>query len=117
MSNKILIFHNPQCSKSREALDLLHQSSCEIEVVEYLKNTPSKEELEKLIKLLGIKPVDLVRKSEEIFKTMFKDKKLSDQKWIEAMVNYPKLIERPIVINDGKAVIGRPPSLVLDIIS
>ena len=117
MSDKTIIFHNPQCSKSRETLDLLQNSSCEFEVVEYLKDTPKKSELKRIIKLLGVKPQDLIRKSEEIYKVNFKDKNLSDKGWIEAMVKFPKLIERPIVIQGEKAIIGRPPTLVLDLIN
>ncbi len=116
MSEKIIIFHNPQCSKSRESLEILQNSSSEFEVVEYLKQTPKKSELKKIIKLLGIKPQDLIRKSEEIYKSDFKGKDLTESEWIEAMVKFPKLIERPIVIKGNKAIIGRPPSLVLELL-
>lgn len=117
MTSKAIIFHNPRCSKSREALGLLQHSNREIEVIEYLKNTPSQADLEKLIKFLGIKPFDLIRKGEPIFKSKFKDKKRSDKQWIETMLKYPELIERPIVVSGNKAVIGRPPSLVLDLLN
>ena len=116
MSEKIIIFHNPQCSKSRESLEILQNSSSEFEVVEYLKQVPKKSELKNVIKLLGIKPQDLIRKSEEIFKSEFKGKDLTESEWIEAMVKFPKLIERPIVIKGKKAIIGRPPSLVLELL-
>ncbi|MFN5416624.1 MAG: arsenate reductase (glutaredoxin) [Flavobacteriia bacterium] len=116
MSEKITIFHNPRCSKSRESLDLLSNSNCEIEIVEYLKDVPSVKDLKAIVKILGLKPQDLIRKSEEEFKVHFQGKTLSDAEWIKAMVKYPKLIERPIVIKGNKAVIGRPPSLVLELI-
>jgi arsenate reductase len=113
---KTIIYHNPRCSKSREALQILKDNSCEIEVVEYLKDTPNKEELTTLIETLGIAPHDLIRTGETIYKEQFKGKNLSNEAWIDAMVAYPVLIERPIVIQDGKAVIGRPPTRVLDIL-
>ncbi|NLR92634.1 arsenate reductase (glutaredoxin) [Flammeovirga agarivorans] len=111
----IKIWHNPRCSKSRESLNLLKEGSNDIEIREYLKDTPSKEEVTEIINLLGIKPLELIRKGEAIFKENFKGKDLSDDEYIQAMVDFPKLIERPIVIKDNKAVIGRPPSLVLDL--
>ena len=110
------IWHNPRCRKSREALALLEEKGAAFEIREYLKETPSKEELTDLIKLLGIAPEKLIRKGEAIYKENFKGKALSDSEWIDAMVEFPKLIERPIVIKDGKAVVGRPSELVLDII-
>jgi arsenate reductase len=91
-------------------------SGKEFKVVNYLETPPTTEELTKIIEQLGITPIQLVRKNEAIWKTNFKDKTLNDTQVIEAMVAHPKLIERPIVINNGKAVIGRPPSLVLDIL-
>lgn len=112
----IKIYHNNRCSKSRCGLELLEKSGKEFEVVKYLENTPSTKELKDIIKLLDIKPIDLVRKNEAIWKSEFKGKTLSDTEIIEAMVKNPKLIERPIVINDGKAVIGRPTEAILKII-
>lgn len=108
MNRKIKIYHNPRCSKSRQVLHLLEESAADFEVVEYLKKIPTVEELTGIIKKLGINPIDLVRRGEEVFKTNFKGKTLSDTEWIEAMVANPKLIERPIVIKGDKAVIGRP---------
>ena len=112
----IKIYHNSRCSKSRCGLEILEQSGKPFEVIKYLDDLLSKEELEGIINLLNIKPIDLVRKNEAIWKTNFKGKSLSDKEIIEAMVNNPKLIERPIVINKNKAVIGRPPELILDVI-
>ena len=112
----IQIYHNTRCSKSRCALELVEQSGKEFEVVKYLENTPSAEVLKAIIEKLNIKPIDLVRKGETIWKEQFKDKDLSDEEIINAMVANPVLIERPIIINGDKAVIGRPPESVLDIL-
>ncbi|WP_044200491.1 arsenate reductase (glutaredoxin) [Flammeovirga sp. OC4] len=111
----IKIWHNPRCSKSRESLNLLKENGDEVEVREYLKDTPSKAEIEEILSMLNISPLALIRKGEAIYKENFKGKELTDEEYINAMVEYPKLIERPIVIKDNKAVIGRPPSLVLDL--
>ncbi len=111
------ILHNPRCSKSRQGLELLEQSGVDFEVVKYLETIPSKEELKSIISKLGIEPVALVRVNEAIWKSEYKGKTLSEEAIIEAMVKHPKLIERPIVINGDKAVIGRPPQNILDIIS
>lgn len=116
MKDKVTIFHNPRCSKSREGLNFLKESSCEIEIIEYLKDTPSIIELTKIISLLGIKPEALIRKGEEEYTQYCKDKSLTDNEWITMMVKYPKLIERPIIIRGNKAVIGRPISRVIDLI-
>ena len=110
------IFHNPRCSKSRQTLQLIEESGKKVEVIEYLTNSPSKEELASIIELLEIKPEELVRKGEDIYKQNFKGKTLSDDEWIDAMLHYPKLIERPIVIDGEKAVIGRPPEKVMDLL-
>lgn len=105
----IKIYHNPRCSKSRQGLEILKDSKLNFEVVEYLKNPLSKGEVEEIISTLKIKPIDLVRTNETDWKDHFKGKKLSDEEIISALVNYPKLIERPIVISNKKGVIGRPP--------
>lgn len=110
------ILHNPRCQKSRMALALLIDNDEPVEIIEYLKNSPSKERLTEIVKLLGIKPEELIRKGETVFKEKFKDQDLSDNEWIDAMIENPKLIERPIVIKNGKAVIGRPPEKALDIL-
>lgn len=112
----IKIYHNNRCSKSRSGLEVLEHSGKPFEIVKYLEDVPSEKELKDIIKLLGIKPIDLVRKNEAIWKADFKDKNLSDSEIISAMVKNPKLIERPIVINGNKAVIGRPTEAILDII-
>ncbi|GHE59749.1 arsenate reductase (glutaredoxin) [Roseivirga thermotolerans] len=110
------IFHNPRCTKSRETLKIIEESGEMVEVVEYLKTVPSEEELTDLVKLLGISPEELVRKGEAIYKEEFKGKLLSDEEWIKAMVMHPKLIERPIVVKGNKAIIGRPPEKVRELI-
>ena len=112
----IKIYHNARCSKSRSGLEILEISGKNFEVVKYLEDVPTTEGLKDIIKLLGIEPIDLVRKGESIWKDNFKNKDLSDAEIITAMVENPKLIERPIVINENKAVIGRPPELILEII-
>ena len=104
----IKIYHNPRCRKSREGLAILEKSGKEFEVVKYLDDVPSKEELKTLIEYLGISPIDLVRKTEAIWKEQFKGKGLTDDEVITAMAENPKLIERPIVVNGKKAVVGRP---------
>jgi arsenate reductase len=109
-----VIYHNPRCRKSRETLAILEEQGEEIEIVKYLDNPPSQSELTKLIGMLDIKPIDLVRKNEAIWKESFKGKDLSDKEIIEAMADYPKLIERPIVVKEGKARLGRPPESILD---
>nr|WP_299381888.1 arsenate reductase (glutaredoxin) [Allomuricauda sp.] len=104
----IKIYHNPRCRKSREGLEFLENAGVPHEVVRYLDEVPSKEELKTIIGYLGISPGELVRKNEAIWKENYKGKSLSDEDIVEAMVQNPKLIERPIIIKDNKAVIGRP---------
>ena len=104
----IKIYHNPRCSKSRIGLEILQDAKIDFQVVKYLDDVPSEKELKDIIKKLGIKPIELVRKGEKIWKENYKGKELSDAEIINAMVKNPKLIERPIVIKGNKAVIGRP---------
>lgn len=111
----ITIYHNPNCSKSRESLKLISESDNEVEVIEYLKNPPTMELLQKLSKLLGLKPSEFVRKKDSIIKEENIDLS-SEEKVLEAMSKYPKIIERPIIVNGEKAVIGRPPEKVKEII-
>ena len=111
----IKIYHNARCRKSREGLAILENSGKEFEVIKYLDDVPSEIRLTKIIKLLGISPIQLVRKNEKIWKDSFKGKELTDAEIISAMIKNPKLIERPIVINNNKAVIGRPPENNLEL--
>lgn len=106
------IYHNPRCTKSRQTLELIRTAGIEPEIIEYLNDVPSEAELKELVEMLGIKPFDLLRRGEADFKDHFKGKDLSDDEWIAAMVKYPKLIERPIVVEQKKAVLGRPPENV-----
>jgi len=110
------IYHNPRCGKSREGLAILQESKLTFEIVNYLENPLSTAELTDIIKLLGNTTIDLVRKNEVIWKENYKGKILSDSEIIAAMIQNPKLIERPIVINNNKAVIGRPPELIKSIL-
>ena len=112
----IQILHNPRCGKSREGLAILEASGKEFEVIKYLENNPSKKELKEILKKLDVEPLKLVRQNETIWKENFKNKPLSDDEIIDAMVANPILIERPIVINGNKAVIGRPPLEISTII-
>lgn len=113
---EVTIYHNPRCRKSREALALLVDNSCQITIVEYLKNELSLTDLSILISELKIKPIDLVRRNESIWKEEFKGKELNDKEILLAMVNNPKLIERPIVKSKKGIVVGRPIENVLKII-
>jgi len=111
-----VIYHNPRCTKSRQTLALIQEKGEKPEIIEYLNQVPTKAELKKIIAMLGIRPEELIRKGEDDFKSLFKGKSLSDDQWIQAMVDFPKLIERPIVVKNGKAAIGRPPENVLAIL-
>ncbi|MEX0813966.1 MAG: arsenate reductase (glutaredoxin) [Chitinophagales bacterium] len=110
------IYHNPRCTKSRETLKLIQEKGVEPEIVEYLKTPPSEAELKRVLKMLDIPAEKLLRKGEQIFKDNFKGKKLSDAEWVKVMHENPKLIERPVVVKGDKAVIGRPPENVLDLL-
>ncbi len=113
----VVIYHNPRCSKSRETLQLLQAQGVELEVVEYLKVPPSKGQLKQLLKMLGLQPRELMRQQEPEYGALgLDDPTLSREQLVEAMVAYPKLIERPIVVKGDKAVIGRPPQQVLAIL-
>lgn len=104
----IKVYHNPKCSKSRCALDHLHEKGLDFEVIEYMKALPTVKELKKVLSQLNIKAEDLIRKNEAEYKENFKGKDLTEDQWIDAMIKFPKLIERPIVIKDGRAIIARP---------
>ena len=112
----VSIYHNPKCSKSRETLALLRDRGVEPRIVEYLKAPPTAAELKAIVGKLGIQPEQLVRKGEEIYKSKYAGRTLTDAQWIEAMVKDPILIERPIVIAGRRAAIGRPPESVLPLL-
>lgn len=104
----IKIYHNPRCSKSRAGVDYLKNKKIQFEIIEYLKSDLRFEELKDIIKKLEIQPIDLVRKNESIWKEKYKNLEMSHDEIIRAMLENPKLIERPILVKDDKAVIGRP---------
>jgi arsenate reductase (glutaredoxin) len=111
------IYHNPRCSKSRQTLELVNQQGVKPIIIEYLKVPPSFEELEKILDMLHMEPRDLMRRKETEYRELgLDDPSLDRNALIQAMLDHPKLIERPIVINNGKAAIGRPPESVLDIL-
>lgn len=113
----VKIFHNPRCSKSRQTLQLLQDQGIEPEVIEYLKTPPSKTELDDILQKLNMQPRDLMRKKEAEYKATGMDNQdLDRDALINGMVNTPKLIERPIVLTNDKAAIGRPPEDVLSIL-
>ncbi len=112
----MIIYHHSSCSKSRFALDLLREKKIEFEVVEYFKTPFEKEQLRDLIRKLGINPEELIRKNEKEYKQVFPSKNITEDEWIEGMLNYPKLIQRPIVVNGDKAVIARPAERILEIL-
>ncbi len=116
MKKNITIFHNPRCSKSRDALSLLKENGQTPVIIEYLKESPDADTIRQLLKLLGIQAIDLIRKNEVLFKEKFKNKEYTEEQWIDVMVKHPELIERPVVIAGKKAVIGRPPEKVLDLL-
>lgn len=103
------IYHNPRCSKSREGLGILQTANVEIDIIDYIKNPLSSKEIKDILVKLGIPAIDLVRKNEAIWKEKYKGESLDEEAILEAMATYPKLIERPIVVKENTAVIGRPP--------
>jgi len=112
----IKIYHNPRCRKSRETLEIIRQAGYEPEIIEYLQNPPSETELKDLLKKMGKRPEEIIRKGEDVFKTNFKGKQLTDDEWIKVMVENPKLIERPIVVKETKVILGRPPENVKNLL-
>ncbi|MFH6946429.1 arsenate reductase family protein [Flavobacterium sp. FlaQc-50] len=108
----IEIYHNPRCGKSRNCLAFLDQSNEDYKIIPYLTETPSFEDLKALLQKLSLQPIQLVRIKEKVWIENYKEKTLSDDEIIQAMVDNPILIERPIVIKDGKAIIGRDLDLV-----
>ena len=111
-----IIYHNPRCRKSRETLQILKDKNVKFKIIEYLKNNLSKTQLESLITKLDIEPISLVRRNEQLWKDNFKNKDLTGNEIIQILADNPKLIERPIVESNNKAIIGRPPENILKII-
>jgi len=112
----IKIYHNPRCSTSRKGCAIVTGIDEPYEIINYMKEPLSTDEIKDLINKLGIKPVELVRIKEEIWKENYKDKKLTDSQIIEAMHLHPNLIQRPIIVKGDKAVIGRPPELISELL-
>ena len=113
---KTTIWHNPRCSKSRDALALLEEKGIDADVVKYLETPPSKEELREVLDMLGIPARALMRTKEALYKELNLKEVTDEAKLIEAMAEHPKLIERPVVIKEGKAAIGRPVENIIDLL-
>jgi len=111
----MIIYHNPRCRKSRETLEIIKQNGLEPEIVDYLKEPLSEAQLKEVLAMLKIEAKDLIRKGEAVFKEKYKGKELSEDQWIKAMIENPKLMERPIVVKGNKAVLGRPPENVKEL--
>jgi arsenate reductase len=109
----LTIYHNPKCSKSRATLALLRERGIELRIVEYLKSPPTATELRAIVAMLGIRPEQLARKGEDVYRTQYAGRTLTDDQWIAAMIKDPILIERPVVVAGARAAIGRPPENVL----
>ena len=117
MSDTTKIFHNPRCSKSRAAMELLTEKGIDADVVKYLETPPDRETLEQILELLNMQPRDLMRKGEaEYSENNLSDETLSRDQLIDALLEFPKLLERPIVVANGKAAIGRPIENIIDIL-
>ena len=113
----VTIYHNPRCSKSRQTLELLRRQGLEPAIIEYLKTPPDRDELNGILTLLGLSPRDLMRKKEDAYKANGLDAgNLSDDQLLDALIEHPVLMERPVVLANGKAAIGRPPENVLEIL-
>lgn len=116
MATAVTLYHNPRCSKSRQTLELLAQNNITPQIVKYLETPPDAATLQNLLDMLGLEPRQLMRKKEiEYAELALDNPDLSNDELIRAMIEHPRLMERPIVVKDGKAAIGRPPEQVLDI--
>lgn len=113
---KVTLYYNPRCSKCREALCVLEEKGIKPEIVEYLKTPPTEKQLKEILKKLGLKAEELLRKKEPLFIEKYKGKKLSEAEWVTVMCKNPVLIERPIAIEGNKAIIGRPAERVIEIL-
>jgi arsenate reductase len=111
-----VFLHNPRCSKSRAALDLVREAGVELPVREYLRDSLSVDELRRIVKMLGVRPIEIVRRGEAPFKTLGLSDATPDDEVLRAMAENPILIERPIVVRGGRAVVGRPPETVREIL-
>ncbi|MBL0311744.1 MAG: arsenate reductase (glutaredoxin) [Holophagaceae bacterium] len=111
----VRVYHNARCSKSRSACALLGAKGVTAEVVDYLQTPPTREELQELLRMLGMKAGELLRRNEPVFQEKYSDHELSDEEALEAMLAHPILMERPIVVRGGKAVVARPVERVLEL--
>ena len=113
----VTVYHNPRCSKSRAAMEYLEENGIAAEVVKYMDSPPDANDIKELLSMLGMSPRELMRKHEKVFKEAgLDDPTFTDDELIEAMAQCPSLIERPIIVNNGKAVLARPPETVQDIL-
>ncbi|MCE3226731.1 MAG: arsenate reductase [Bacteroidetes bacterium] len=112
----MILYFNPECSKCNEAKDLLERNNCELQIRNYLEFPPSEKELKELLKKLNCNAIDLVRKKERLYIEKYEGQYLCEDDWIKILSENPVLIERPILIDTEKAIIGRPPVLVLDLL-
>ncbi|GIU54049.1 MULTISPECIES: arsenate reductase (glutaredoxin) [Shewanella] len=113
----VTLYHNPRCSKSRQSLALLEENNANVTIVEYLKTVPTTEELNHILTLLALSPRELMRTKEKEYKELhLADESLSQAQLVQAMIETPKLIERPIALANGRAAIGRPPENILAIL-
>jgi len=113
---EIVYYHNPRCAKSREGLKLLRENHIEPRIVEYMKAPLSSDELKLLLARLNLKPQDIIRKKEAIFREKFGQLDLNEEEWIQILAENPFLMERPIAVKGNKAVVGRPPEQLLKLI-
>ncbi len=114
---EVIIWHNPRCSKSREAISILEENGCKSEVIKYLDTKPNESEIKNILNMLGLSARELMRTKEAIYKELNLKEEKDETKLIQAMAQHQKLIERPIIIKNGKAIIGRPSSIIVDFIS
>ncbi len=114
--NAITIYHNPRCSKSRSTLALVRDKGIEPTIVEYLDSPPTRTQLKAILAKLGMRPEQIARKGEDVFKRKYSGKKMTDDQWLDALIRDPILIERPIVVKGDRAVLGRPPENVLKLL-
>ena len=112
----MVIYHNPRCKKSRETLAIIRNKGVEPDIIEYLKEPLTVDQLQDMVEKLGINPSQLLRKGEAIYKEEFKGKELSEEEWLYAMAEYPVLMERPVVVKGNEAVLGRPPENVNELL-
>lgn len=116
MAKKVILYYNPRCSTCRDALCMLEEKGVEPEIVKYLETPPTEKELKDILKKLGIKAEDLLRKKEPLFEKKFKNKKFTEAEWVKIMCKNPILIQRPIAIEGNKAILGRPAETIIDIL-